>query len=256
MAKLRNYLLLAMLALAVGAPAEARADCASPRAFFASPAGATLPTTGETYLFTPDYSWQKPPLSYKVTATVDGKDVAITFAAASTAPGYRAWRVSWADLSPGKLRLTAVDNHGGAVAKRQLTVSRAWKKPEAFGPLVKRPSQTHSSWWACSHDHQRVQTLEHAAAVYRVTFHAAKVGAKPRVQYFPTNINQFFGGPGDKGSLGLGHVSCFGHTYTWNGDVTVDVEALLPDGSTLSRSSGLRLSPPKADPTAPAWTSE
>lgn len=196
-----------------------------------------MPASPTIYLFLPKRDREKP----KLRAHLDGgAALAIEQSVAAETESFTAYRLQVKTQKPGAivLELGAGEFYYGPKSWR-FTVSSDWQPPPmrpAAPPLV----ATRSFAWTCSHQLSQNLKLPGRAAAYRIEIFDGKSDGqgKPAQELFvPPRMRQFFerdekSDTSAADEIELGHINCFGSTFTWQSKpILVNVYALLPDGS-------------------------
>jgi len=229
-------LIFSALFASLSAPAFAK--CAGPHAIVSPQSGSTVPTDPTLYFFWPRHDPEPP----KLQAHGPG-GVALTIEQTSIAQidAFTTYRVRVKTNKPGAIVVDLAERQYYYGPKSwRYTVSTDWQPPVAAKSGAALQVKSASFRWTCSYQLSQNLALPGRAAAYRVAIfdiNSDGKGAPAKELYMPPRMMQFFeleekSTSSDHDQIELGHINCFGETFTWQGQpILVDVFALQPDGS-------------------------
>ena len=220
----------------LAAAAPAAADCAAPR-IAASPAdGAAVPPDPTIHVFIPRHTADRDPARH-IQVTADGVAIGARVEEVSRGESFVALRVAVDTAGQKRLTLSA----DGWQARYQ--IDPGWRAP-GRRPVDIAGVDHRVDEWTCSFTSAWFLEIDTPADAFRVEWASSPSAwqhGKASVAVFPRNDMDFWhasapaprraAGPG---SVGLGHLSCFGYTIpaaALDGPLYVTVTGLFADGS-------------------------
>jgi len=209
-------------------PSEARGICAVSGGGYPQ-SGDVHPMRARVYLFVS--KGERRPV-YEAEDS-QGRPLSITWRALPQALNHDVYRLEFRPLLPGSATLFWRDGRGERSPMMSVVVSERWKAPDE---PVRILEQEFNFFDGCPRTHTRDLVVSIIASAYRVTFASSRedyLAGRTRSLIIPGEAHSDERGiRTGRGLVRLGHLTCFGDSFSWaEGPVFLGVTALLADGT-------------------------